>query len=160
MSAPATRDRKKASKTAAAKARKPYSRPAPTPAPAPDVQITPEAQDQERDRQKHLESLQPEVLASDLDHWANMFKAMSQMLKTDTGKQDSFLHHITRWYVDQIEALDKVPVLAQTVQQCREDAFGNHLHGSEDDGDEEKEHKDGHASIIDHCAKCLAKEIS
>lgn len=119
------------------------------------IRITPE----EKDR-NHLESLLPDVLATDLDHWASIFKGMSQMLNTDTGKQDSFLHHTTRWYVDQIEALDKLPGLAQTVQQWREDAFGNHLHGSEDHGDEEKEHKDGHASIMDHCAKCLAKEIS
>jgi hypothetical protein len=46
------------------------------------VRITPE--EKESDRQNHLDSLQPDVLASDLEHWASIFKGMSQMLNTST----------------------------------------------------------------------------
>jgi hypothetical protein len=73
----------------AAAARKPYSRPAPAPT-----------------------ATTPEGLATDMAAYALMFETMGKMLQTDSGKNDTQMHQVCRWYADQIQALDKkVPVL-------------------------------------------------
>ncbi len=117
MSAPATCERKKANKAAAAAARKPYSRPAPAKDSMSEFGrvIT----DQQRAETHRLNELRPEVLAVDMSGYAHMFKSLGQMLDTDRGKEDTQMHQVCRWYAQQIEALEKkVPVMADGQPLC------------------------------------------
>jgi hypothetical protein len=177
MSAPATRERKKANKTAAAAARKPYSRPAPAKDSMPEFGrvIT----DQQRKEMHRLNGLRPEVLAVDMSGYAHMFKSLGQMLKTDSGKEDTQMHQVCRWYAQQIEALEKkVPVMAdgqplrvydidattadgkseQKFEHWREEALIVHLSDTDADADAEAGQDHGKARKKGEESKKAAKK--
>jgi hypothetical protein len=170
MSAPATMAHRLA-KSAKKREHKPYSRPmlaaaltagaavsAAPPVPKPSVNIDRKALPLLSASQFQHDRLKPAVLANEFDQWADTFKTLSKVLRTDSGKKDSQVHHVARWYADQIEALEKkVPVLPdgkplrvededggtgkseQKFEHWREDTFGDHLPDSEDEHDDKEE---------------------
>jgi hypothetical protein len=164
MSAPATVAHK-AAKSAKKREHKPYSRP-PVSAPVsatgrPSVNIDRKALPLLSASQFQHDRLKPAVLANEFDQWADTFTTLGKVLRTDSGKKDTQVHHVARWYADQIEALEKkVPVLPdgkplrvenddgngrpqeQKFEHWRQDTFGDHLAESEDDNEGEDEGDD------------------
>lgn len=166
MSAPATIAHKAAKSAKKRAEKKPYSRPpvaAPvTTVPKPSVNIDRKALPLLSASQFNHDRLKPAVLANEFDQWADTFKTLSKVLRTDSGKKDTRVHHVARWYADQIEALEKkVPMLPdgkplrvedddgngwpqdQKFEHWREDTFGDHLPDSEDSEDEHDDKEEG-----------------